>query len=141
MVPDVKAGDILQCKSNFEASNALGFIVELAAALVLTPNVTGTAGVELLTSVSGSQQPSGGKWITRCPGYNLTPNNCAKFPNGGMHHGMFPLNKDYVVPAGVSGNQYVAIVAYCGGLSYWPTSDAIAIEQWCSDISVTRIRY
>ena len=140
LVEDVAAGDILQCKSCFEVTNDLPFIVELAACLILTPCSTGTAGLEFLASVSGAQEPSNGRFITRCPGYNLTPNSCPKFPNGAMHHGMFPLSKDYVVPAGVSGNQYVAVMAYCGGLNYAPTSDLITVEPWCSDLSVTKVR-
>jgi hypothetical protein len=131
LVPDVQPNDILQCKACFEVTNNLGFVVELAAAMLLTPQAAGTAGIENLTSVSSPQEPSDGKFITRCPGFNVTPQ---------MHHAMFPLAKDYIVPEGASGDQYVAIMAYCGGLQYWPTSHSIVVEQWCADISVTRIR-
>ncbi len=139
LVPDLQPGDILHCAGSFEITNGLGYVVELAASLVLTPDADGTAGVELLASLSNGQEPSRGRFITAFPGFNVTPNVSPNFPNGGMHHAMFPLSKTYVVPEGINGDQYVAIIAYCGGLQYWPTSAAVKVEPYCGDLSVLRL--
>lgn len=131
-IPDCKAGDILDCRGSFEVTNDLGYLVELAACLVLTPDAMGTAGLELMGSLSNSNEPSRGKFITRFPGFNVTP-------NGGMHHAYFPLSAHYVVPEGVTGDQYLAIVAYCGG-RYYTEAESIAVEPYCGSISTLRWR-
>jgi hypothetical protein len=136
LIPNLKPGDILTISSNFEITNDLGTIAEFAAALVLTPTSTGTAGLENMGSLSNSNEPSSGKFITRFPGYNLTPNQGTNFPHGGMHHGMMPLNAVYKVPEGVSGNQYVAIMSYVAGSQYWPTSEYVTVEPYAGWLQV-----
>jgi hypothetical protein len=140
MIPDVKPGDILSIASSFEITNDLPTLVEFVAGLVLTPDATGAAGVELLSSLSGQTQSASGKFITQFSGYNLTPNQNANFPNGAMHHGIFPLNAVYRVPEGVSGDQYVAIISYVAGLQHWPTSQTVKVEPYAGWLQVKRER-
>ena len=138
-VPNCQPGDILSCKAYFQASNALGYNVELAACLVLTPYVNGVAGMHQLSSLSNADEPPDGKFITRFPGFNVTPNSCTKFPHGGMHHAYYPLVADYLVPEGVSGDQWVAIVAYAGGI-LTSTNERMKVDGYCSSVSVLRFR-
>lgn len=142
LVPDLLPGDKLLCSGSFGMTNDLPFLVELAAGLLLTPSATGTCGLELLPSVSDiGVEPSGGRFITRFVGFNVTPNEVEpQFPHGGMHHALWHLTKGYVVPQGVNGDHYVAIIAYCAGEELWPTSDIVTIEPMCSDLSVMRFR-
>lgn len=137
-VPDVRPGDLLLCNGSFEITNGLQYLVELAAALVLTPCAQGTAGVELMPSLSSGQEPPDGRFVTGFSGFNVTPNQCQQFPYGGMHHAIFPMGTSYVVPAGVSGDQYLAVIAYCGGLQAWPTTAAVKVEPLCGRLSVLR---
>ena len=131
LVPNCAPSQLLDCAGSFEITNDLSGLVELAACMLITPTSAGTAGLEYMTSLSGSAEPANGKFITRFPGFNVTP-------NGGMHHAYFPLQGRYVVPEGMSGDLYVTIMAYCGGLKYWPTSETVAVEPYCGTLSVIR---
>jgi hypothetical protein len=133
LIPDVQPGDILTIASNFEITNDLNSLVEFVAGLVLTPDSSGTAGLELMSSLSAATMSPSGKFVTQFPGYNLTQ-------NGKMHHGMFPMNAIYKVPEGVSGDQYVAVICYVAGLQYWPTSQAVTVEPYAGWLQVKRER-
>lgn len=146
LIPDCRPGDLLECLCSVQVSNNLPFIstplpngytgphiVEVAGGLVLTPSSTGTAGLEAMSNVSTSQEPSGGRFITRMSGANVTP-------NPGMHHHEITRAARYIVPPGSSGPQYVALMLYCGGLRYAPTTDALAVDQYCGSFSVEQTR-
>lgn len=137
LVPNCKPGQLLDCAGTFQASNRLGEIVELSACLMLTPDATGVGGLADPFAVSGPDQPPNGRFISRFPGFNVTPNASTKFPNGGMHHAPFHLHARYVVPEGVQGDQYVAIVAYAAGLSF-DSSRSLSVDPMCGDLSVLR---
>ncbi len=141
LVPDVQAGDILHTTLSLEATNDENYAVEWVCGLVLTPNETGLAGMDSVPSLSGTDTPSGGKLMSRFPGYNVTPQVA---PGGsvwhGMHHGMFSLSTSFIVPEGVSGNQYVAAIGYASGSSYTVANDKLIIEPYCGDMSVTLVR-
>lgn len=137
LIPDVQPGDVLDVDSCFEITNDItdnaNDLVEFSAGLILTPASSGTAGLETMTSLSTSSEPSNGKFMTRFPGYNLTENEK-------MHHGMMPLSTKYLVPAGVSGDQYVAIMCYVAGTDSAPTSDFVTVEPYAGWLRVERRR-
>lgn len=134
LVPDCQPGDILSCKASFEITNDLPFLVELGACLYLSPHASGMDGIE-------SKSWTVPEVMTNSvPGFNVTPNQCANFPHGGMHHAVMLLHADYSVPDGIAGDRYVAIFAYCAGLNPWPTNDTVKVERSCSDVSVMRVR-
>jgi hypothetical protein len=136
-VPDVQEGDVITTLFSFEGTNPNGYAVEFVCGLVLTPTASGTAGCEAMPSVSGSYEPSGGRLMSRMPGYNVTP-ALDQFNNiwHGMHHGMFTINTAYTVPAGISGDRYVAAIGYAAGSSYTQSGDKFDIEPYCGDMSV-----
>lgn len=133
LVPDCQPGDLLDCSATLQVSNNLGELVEFSAALVLTPDSTGVAGIADPFSLSSTAEPPGGQFITRFPGFNVTSNP------GGMHHAPFTRAGRYIVPDGISGDQYVAYIAYAGGQTYDPTR-TLTVDQWCGDLSVIRHR-
>lgn len=140
-VPDCRPGDILDCKFMFEVTNDEDHALELSGGLIITPNATGTAGVEDLPSVSTLDQPAEGKFVTRFGGYNVTP----AFVSGGgvwhgMHHGEFHRSKDYIVPEGISGDQYVIAACYCGGSTLTDPGGKLIVEPFCGDFTVKRTR-
>lgn len=133
LVPDCQPGDILDCSGTFQISNRLGELVEFSCALVLTPDATGVAGIADPFNLSNGMQPPNGKFITRFPGFNVTSNP------GGMHHAPAHLRGRYVIPEGMSGDQYVVIVSYAAGLQF-DSSRTVFVDQWCGDLSVIRFR-
>jgi len=133
MIPDVQAGDVIHVECMLEATNPNSYPIEWVYGLVLTPSASGTAGCENMPSVSSTYQPSGGKLMSRMSGQNLTG-------HAYQHHGIFPLSVSFTVPAGISGNQYVAAIGYAGGSSLSGSNDALVIEQYCGDLSATVVR-
>jgi hypothetical protein len=136
---DVQPNDILIVTSSFQISNALNSIVEFVAGLVITPDATGTCGVELLSSVSAASESASSKFLTRFTGKNVTPNQCTNFPFGGEHHSPFPLSTQYKVPEGVSGNQYIAIISYVAGLQPESAGEFVTVDS-AGHLQITRIR-
>jgi hypothetical protein len=139
MVPDCQPGDLLEVLATFQVSNRLPDIAEFSSSLVLTPDATGVAGIADPTIVSGPAQPPRGKYMKRFPGFNVTPNATANFPNGGMHHAPAHLNCRYIVPDDVSGDQYVIIVAYAASTGY-ESWRSVFVDGMCGDLSVARTR-
>lgn len=139
LVQDCQPGDLLDVKATFQISNRLADIVEVSCSLVLTPNSFGVAGIVDPFPVSQGIHPPNGLFMKRFPGFNVTPNQTAKFPYGGMHHAPSHLMCDFVVPEGVNGDQYVAIIAYAAGVSYDP-ANIVYVDQNCGDLSVKRFR-
>lgn len=144
LVPDCREGDLLDCSATLQISNRLGEIVEFCAALVLTPAASGPAGIVdlpgALFNTSSAQQPGNGRFITRFPGFNVTPNwTAVKFPYGGMHHAPFARHGRIVVPADCEGDNYVAYIAYAAGTTF-DASRTVSVDAWCGDLSVIRHR-
>lgn len=135
LVPDCRPGDILDVAADFQISNALGYIVEFCATLVLTPDAEGTAGLESMVSLSDGTEPARGRFITPMPGYNVTPNASTNFPYGGMHHARFPMAAKFEVPSDVTGDQYVAIISYVAGQRY-DTLHSVSVDAPSGFISV-----
>lgn len=133
LVTDVQAGDILDVSCALEATNPNSYPIEWVYGLVITPSASGTAGCENMPSVSSTYEPSGGKLISRMGGQNVTG-------HAYQHHAIFPLSVKYTVPTGISGDQYVAAIGYAAGSSLSGTNDALVIEPYCGDLSVTLVR-
>lgn len=133
LVPDCSPGQIIDCIGTLQISNNLGELVEFSAALVLTPEIAGVAGIADPFNLSSNAEPPNGKFITRFPGFNVTTNP------GGMHHAPFTRQGRYVIPEGIHGNQYVAYIAYAAGETVDKTR-TVSVDSWCGDLSVIRYR-
>jgi len=142
LVPDVQPGDVLSYTFSTSTTNPYGYSVELSGGLVLTPDPTGTAGLENMSSVSNADQPSNGLFMSRVPGYNISPQTD---PSGsvwhGMHHGKWTISGSYIVPQGVIGDRYAAACFYAGGSSYTQSGEIFVIEPYTTDMSITRTRH
>lgn len=132
LIPDCRPGDILDCSGTVQISNNTGLLVEYSAALVLTPDASGVAGIADPVSVSDGAEPPNGRWITRFPGFNVTTNP------GGMHHAPFTRHSRYQIPEDVSGDQYVAFIAYASAQPVYDRS--VKVDQNCGDLTVLRFR-
>lgn len=137
LIPNCNPGQLLDCSGTFQISNRLGDIVEFCACLMLTPSSTGVGGLQDPFNVSGSLNPANGRFISRFPGFNVTPNANSNFPNGGMHHAPFTRHARYVIPEGITGDQYVAIVAYAAS-TVIDSNRFVYVDQNCGDLSVLR---
>lgn len=138
LVPDCQAGDILDCDGTIQISNALGELVEYAAALVATPQASGTAGIAdangaLFNTSSELIEPPFGRWVTRFPGYNVTPNG------GGMHHAPLSRRGRFLVPQALTGDIYIAFIGYAGGQTF-DSNRKVTVDRCCGDLSVMRFR-
>lgn len=139
LVRDCKKGDILDCSGTFQISNRLGELVEFSACMIITPEENGVGGIQDPFNLSSNAEPPNGKFVSRFPGYNVTPNASVNFPNGGMHHAPFNIHTRYIVPEGISGDQYIAIIAYAAGLTF-DSSKTVSVDKWCGDLSVLRYK-
>lgn len=143
---DVQPGDIIHVDSLLEATNPHGYAIEWVVGIVLTPLASGTAGCENMPSVSSNFEPTHGKSITRFPGFNVTPMTDITDTDGnnvfpGEHHSVMSLSATYVVPAGISGDQYVALIGYAAGSSYTTANaDKLVIEPGCGHLNGVHIR-
>jgi hypothetical protein len=130
-VPDCQVGDRLKVDARILITNDTGTNVEISGGLVLTPQSSGTAGMENLASVSNGQQPAFGRMISTMDGENCTP---------GMHHMIMQRSADFLVPEGFEGDQYVILVAYAAGGGTIANPRSIQIEPYCAMMSVERTR-
>lgn len=139
LVPDCRPGDLLDCSATIQITNDLpGQLVEYSAALVLTPDEYGVAGIADATGAlfnlsAPAVQPPSGRFVTRFPGINVSPNP------GGMHHCPQTRHARYIVPEDVSGDQWLAFIAYAAGQTFSP-ANAVKVDAACGDISVIRYR-
>lgn len=131
LLPDCKAGDRIEVDARVLVTNDTGTNVEISGGLVLTPQSSGTAGMENLVSVSNGQQPAFGRMISTMDGENCTP---------GMHHMIMQRSADFIIPDGFEGDQYVILVAYAAGGGTIANPRSIQIEPYCAMMSVERSR-
>lgn len=139
LVPDCRPGDVLAVLATFQVSNRMTDIAEVAAGLILTPDQSGVAGLVDPFTLSSTAEPPRGRFMKRSPGENVTPNQTAKFPYGGRHHAPAHLMCCYTIPPEISGDQYVAIVAYAAGVDF-SSSRQVFVDAMCGDLSIIRIR-
>lgn len=131
-IEDVQPGDVITAQGIFEVTSEHS-LTEVSSGMILTSDSTGTAGV---TDVSGDQfcfgcgeNPTSGVWITRFPGRNLPLN---------VHHDFYTHAGSVVVPSGMSGDVYAAIIMYAdAGAS---SSRYVTIEQYAGSMSATITR-
>lgn len=129
-IPYCLAGDVIDVDSIFGITTGYS-LTEISAGLILTPDSTGTGGIQDVSgdqfNIGGGENPSNGVWITKFPGKNVSSST---------HHEFFPLSGKIIVPEGMSGTLYAAVIAYAGGtnFSYHPSGSYITIEPHAGHI-------
>ncbi len=108
-VTDLRAGDILQILSEFEATNDEGYNCMIGCYVILATSAAATSGTE----------------ITEASGYNITP---------AMHHGMMTKVGTLIVPDSLA-EGYVNVVAYAASTAAG-TGDVLTVEQDYGRLSV-----
>lgn len=126
MIPNCKAGDIIDVEAMVEVTSEWS-LTEFCAGLVLTPDATGTAGIQDLPNdlfaIGLGENPPNGVWVSKISGGNLTLS---------MHH--YPLTPGgiIVVPEGYSGTLYVAMIGYADAGAF--TGRNVTIEPHSGNI-------
>jgi hypothetical protein len=107
-LPDLRAGDVVQAHSQFEATNDLGVQVMLAHAMLFHPKET---------IINHGPPPAKGRVISEYATENITP---------AMHHGFRTLVGSLAVPA--DGDGWVSVVIYAADLA-GPPGGKLGVEK------------
>lgn len=106
-IPDCQPGDVITAFSSWAFTLDFNITTEVSSGLVLTPDPTGTAGIQDIVgnqfAIGLGDQPSNGVFVSRFPGRNLTLT---------IHHDFHNHNGIVEVPEGMSGTLYLAVIAY-----------------------------
>lgn len=127
-IPHCLPNDVIDVDSLIEITSEFP-LVEFSAGLILTPDATGTGGI---VDYVGSQfkigqghNPANGVWITKFPGKNVSLQT---------HHDFIPLSGKVIVPEGMSGTLYAAVIAYVWGPNYSPSGQYVTVEPHAGHI-------
>lgn len=106
-IPNCQSGDVITAFSSWAFTLDFNVTTEVCSGLILTPAVSGTAGIEDVVgnqfALSLGEQPTNGVFVSRFPGRNL---------NIDIHHDFHNHSGVITVPEGMSGTLYLAIIAY-----------------------------
>ena len=124
---DCQPGDILVVLTQNQASNPYNYYVEQGGGIILTPDATGISNWN-----TPSFDPVYSPVLAEDFGYNLAHNH--------MHHGPFNQHGGIIVPEGISGTMYVAVLRYTAGDAATTAGQYMVVDSKTGLISVLRIR-